>query len=244
MENESNIKINLTQNPDSNKKHRLLCASCRRKTNHTTQQSLRRGWETDDSHIAGYDDFLIVKCDGCETVQFCQISSCSEYYYSAENPQTGEMETYYSEKIDQYPAVNTSYEKPSTFHSMPSEIKDACAETYSALCGDLPKLGAAGTRLIIETLCLVNNIGNGNLKQKINALAKKGVITGSMRTMLHKVRLFGNDKLHTTATPKKVDLEQAWSAVCNLLRSVYGTKDTTAYFKAFSQDKVKPKADK
>ncbi len=62
--------------------------------------------------------------------------------------------------------------------------------------------------------------------------------------MLHKVRIFGNDKLHTTANPRKVDLENAWGAVCNLLRSVYGTKDTTTYFKAFSEDRVKPRPDK
>ncbi len=137
--------------------------------------------------------------------------------------------------------MNIAYEKPVIFKSMPQEIKDASKETYTALCNDLPKLGASGTRLIIETLCLTNKIENGNLKSKINKLVDKGVITETMAKMLHKVRLFGNDKLHTTSTPNNEDLVNAWEAVCNLLRSVYGTKDTNAYFKAFSEDKVQPK---
>ncbi len=89
MQNEPEPKISITKGSDDNKRHKLLCSKCKIKTNHTTIQSVIESWASPDNDIMGHDYFLVVSCNGCETLQFCQISSNSEDFDIIDDPKLG-----------------------------------------------------------------------------------------------------------------------------------------------------------
>jgi hypothetical protein len=233
---EDEVQVEFFDGSSDQEIRKLLCSRCRTKTNHTVKHSYRQKWSIGGAphyDIQGIDDFFIVQCNGCETIQFCKVSSNSEDISGTEDPITGEIETFYPETIEQYPAITTVYETPLAFVSMPAGVKVAYQETYSALANGLPKLSAIGIRLLVELICLSFGIAqNLTLFEKINKLNEQGVISEDMKKLLQKIRLFGNDGAHTDQLPSPADLSNAWGAINTLIRYVYGTKDTADYFGA------------
>src|SRR5947208_3269624 len=82
---------------------KLLCPRCRTKTNHTVKHSFREKWSIKEAGIAGFNDFFIVQCNGCDNVQFCKASSDSETFEEVENDEGQVTDIIYPETIEQYP---------------------------------------------------------------------------------------------------------------------------------------------
>jgi hypothetical protein len=61
-------------------------------------------------------------------------------------------------------------------------------------------------------------------------LYEKGIVTEPMKGLLHNVRLFGNENIHTTHTPKEFELIAAWQGVNVLAEAIYGTEDSNAHY--------------
>jgi hypothetical protein len=183
---------------------------------------------------------LVVECAGCESVHFCKLSSNSEDVDEVID-KGGISKVVFREKTEQFPEPDLAiFKKPQNFSSIAGSVRLAYEETYQALQNDMPKLAAAGARLVVESVCLAHKIKDGTLKQKIDRLKKEGHITQSMKIMLHNVRLFGNQHLHTTRSPDFFDLSAAWDAVNNLLIAIYGIKDSNKTFDFSSEIKNKP----
>jgi hypothetical protein len=220
-----NVKQTFTEDSLKGKGRKLICSYCRRQTNHKIEKSLLENWELVDDGMQGTISMLIVRCQGCDNLSFCKLSRDSETF-TAVRSDDGSTSFEYIESVEQFPKTNTRFRQTRNFHSMPKEIKDAYEETYQALTNQQPKLGAAGTRLVIEEVCLSHGIKIRNLEPKIDKLHEKGIVTESMRDLLHNVRLFGNENVHTLKTPSNYQLNIAWEAVNNLLQSIYGTADS------------------
>jgi hypothetical protein len=241
------VAVEFFDGSSDNEVRKLLCSRCRTKTNHTVKHSYRQKWMVGTApyiDIQGVDDFFIVQCNGCETIQFCKVSSNSEDISYVEDPTTGEVDTFYPDTIEQYPAITTVFESPIAFVSMPTGVKKAYQETYLALANNLPKLSAIGIRLLVELICLSFEVPqNLTLFDKINRLQELGIISEDMKKLLQKIRLFGNDGAHTDQLPTTTDLSNAWAAINTLIRYLYGTKDTADYFGA-KQKKSKSTGEK
>lgn len=209
---------------------KLLCLRCRRQTNHEVKHSFREKWHAPDIATAGTEDFFITQCKGCDYIQFCKVSSNSEDVEPVFNAKGEIIDVHYFDTTKQYPPFNDAYESPLMYVSIPSEIKEPYSETSEALAANLNKLSAIGIRLTLEMICKDNNVRGRTLELKIEGLRKADLISQDMESLLHKIRIFGNDGAHSSFNPSIMDLKHAWEALNTLLRYLYGTKDTKMYF--------------
>lgn len=90
--------------------------------------------------------------------------------------------------------------------TVPSKIWKVYRETLKALNDECYLLAAAGFRMIIEAVCLENNITAKSLESKINMLCKKNIITKRDRDRLHSIRFMGNDSVHLIKSPSEEEL--------------------------------------
>lgn len=80
--------------------------------------------------------------------------------------------------------------------NVPEDIAEDFAEAMRCLWIKSYKAAVAMCRRSVEAACHDLGATGGNLYQKIENLASKGVITDPMRRMAHRVRLTGNENLH------------------------------------------------
>jgi len=210
----------------------LKCAYCKHSTNHKVLKSVEDKWGSDFG-LTGNHNHLIVQCLGCDIISYCKESSDNETYDEAVD-ERGITILNYKVITDQYPTVNTAYQNPQPFSSMPKAVELVYHETYKALTHGLDKLSGSGIRQIVETVCIVNGIKRGLLSHKINELYSGGLVTEEMKDLLHNVRLFGNIQVHQIGSPEFLELTEAWGAVNTFLASLYGTHDANERFRSLN----------
>jgi hypothetical protein len=95
------------------------------------------------------------------------------------------------------------------------------SETRTALANDQPVLAGIGIRAIVETVCKDQSAAGNNLMEKIDDLARKGVVTPDGAKILHSLRFMGNDAAHEVKAHAEADLMTALDVVEYLLKGVY-----------------------
>jgi hypothetical protein len=80
--------------------------------------------------------------------------------------------------------------------SVPASIAADFSEALRCLWVGSPKAAVAMCRRSVEASCADLKAVGKNLKEKIDDLAKRGIITDPLRQMAHRVRLTANEKLH------------------------------------------------
>lgn len=78
-----------------------------------------------------------------------------------------------------------------------------------------------GLRALLETVCKEKNAQGSNLKDKIDNLVKRQILTPKSAEILHKIRTLGNKAAHEVKPHTKAELELGMDIIEHLLRDVY-----------------------
>lgn len=79
---------------------------------------------------------------------------------------------------------------------MPKDIASAASEAYSCFSINANRAAVLMARTAIEATAKDKQITDGNLYQKIDAMAEKNIITDQLAEEAHEIRLLGNDMAH------------------------------------------------
>jgi Domain of unknown function (DUF4145) len=214
------------------KQLKVLCQTCKNRTKHKVITSLNQVGSED----MGYDDvyhwesdYEIIQCLGCESISFRSENSNSEDVDYHDGP-------YIIEKI--YPKRNNETWNIKNFYNVPPNLTRIYRETIDCYNSDCLTLCGAGTRALVEGLCIENGILDGiieytkadgtketkksdNLQGKINGLSQQGKLTKQNADILHEHRFLGNNSIHELSMPSKEELSLAIEIIENVFDTLY-----------------------
>jgi len=208
--------INTKDDTNINKEYKLPCRKCDGKTFHKVLHSIHTD-EVTDYDIFIWQDFEIVRCQGCGEISFRSNSICSEdIHYDLV---TGEEKL--DENVEIYPNRIAGRKQVKDMYLLPKIVLKIYKETHAALCGKLNILAGIGVRALTESICKEKGANGRSLKQKIDDLAKNGILTKDNAETLHRTRLLGNKAAHGISPSTEEELDIAMDIVENLLKTVY-----------------------
>ena len=210
----------------------IICVRCG-VTRHTLRGTYEAYWEDKDDDISAGASYDLLECNGCQRGTL-RVSS-----WFSEEP--GEN----TEKF--WPPRNPSspLRKPREFENLEwgGPVDSVYRQTMTAFNNGLSTLAGAGIRLLIEGVCLDQNILKGrvytdkgklvrskktgeivlrnNLEGKINGLQMKGHISKTQGKVLHELRKLGNDAAHALDQPPLKLIEECINAIEHLLVQLY-----------------------
>lgn len=198
------------------RKAKVACAG---KCGAETQHSILADVAIKDTYgpVDFYCHYQVIQCDGCQVISFRKSAYCSEDYY-----QVGESEYEVDERVDLFPArVANSRGLGDDAAYLPEPIGRLYEETRSALINVSPVLTGIGLRALVESVCKEKSVNGANLKEKIDQLAKIGVLNSSQQKILHLIRALGNKAAHEVKPHSAEQLALAMDVVEHLLDGVY-----------------------
>jgi hypothetical protein len=136
--------------------------------------STARDFHDERHDISAQSTYQVVQCQGCDTVSFRVLSSCSEDY----DYETGEYcisETLYPERTGH--GELTQAVAMRQYHNLPDKIEDLYRETIGCFEHGFLALCAAGVRALVEGICLDKGVNGKNLEEKIEKLATNDILT-------------------------------------------------------------------
>ncbi|NQT26519.1 DUF4145 domain-containing protein [candidate division KSB1 bacterium] len=162
------------------------CPSCDKETRNKVLADVFEHMQYADALIDVWTNYKIVQCQGCLRVTFFEVSQCSEDIIYPKNgkPFYPETKTYYPNRIAGRPLLrNINY--------LPRGVNLIYKEAHNALCAQLPILTGLGIRAIVEAICKDKNMVGRNLQEKIDSLAKQGLVAIEGAKILHNLRYMG-----------------------------------------------------
>lgn len=197
-------------------KQKSYCPQCMFKTNHTKLHEEKIGAkEKNDYDIYWYRKFLMIKCDGCDNIQFK-----TEYHDENMFDYFNGREHYYTEDF-YYPHFTESHQIIDFYEMIPNKIQNVYVETVEAIKVRAYLLAGVGLRAVIEAVVLEQNINGRNLEEKINNLLINKFITERDANRLHSIRFLGNDAVHEMEIPSEKKIKIALKIVEQLLINLY-----------------------
>ena len=206
---------------DKKKNEKMLCPTCGVETNHEVVWASHRQIQDEETGYWEVTDFDLLQCLGCET------PILRKKYIFSEDLKLIEI----NGKLVEVPAI-TLWPKPSyrnlkikTVPNTPPTVNRIYRETIDAYNNELQTLCAVGIRAVIETVCKERGINKDDLKEDINELKDKGLITEDFANALHENRLLGNDAIHESILFGDFELQTAIELIESLMYTVYEAKN-------------------
>ncbi len=197
---------------------KCYCNSCNRDTNHVIKASENRN--SSDEDYWWHCTYSIVECCGCGELSFLTATvEEGEVEYN----ENGGIE--YPTRYKTYPYHKRFANPIKNLWPVPIKIGTIYRETINALNNECFLLAAAGFRVIVEAICLENNIEGKSLETKINNLCKRGIITKNDRDRLHSIRFMGNDSVHNIKKPDTRQISLVLDIIHNMLNGLYVLKE-------------------
>lgn len=194
-------------------KIKCYCASCDRETNHTVIHQEKE--RSNDEDFWWESTYSIVRCDGCDGLQFYKEDIDESDYAYDEYGEINPVPRRYT-----YPQ-RAMVVRPISGWGMPASIRSLYKETMDCLNSGNLQLAAAGFRAIIETICREENIKGQSLETMINNLSKSHIITAKDRDHLHAIRFMGNDSIHGIKTYGQTEVRIVAHIVNAVITSLY-----------------------
>lgn len=221
MVNACAVEIKVKEIEDS--KVYLKCPTCERENQRgEILASVVTNGDEDCGHgnsISWSVRYETVKCCGCETVFFREISSNSEDV-DHDYDENGHTISWYNETITLYPEPKKERNTIRDFHLLPKNIQNIYKETVVSLEAGQLILTGIGIRAILETICKDKGT-KGKLVSQIGQLHTKGVLSKNGADLLHKLRILGNASAHDIKPHGTLQLSLALDVLDNLLLNVY-----------------------
>ncbi|MEM5341600.1 DUF4145 domain-containing protein [Paraburkholderia azotifigens] len=188
------------------------CSSCDRDTKHTVLHSKSES----ESEYRVETSYQIVECCGCGNVSFRRVVEDFEQGYQDE-----EGEWVHPADIVIYPGFLKGHKGLTDIHVVPVTIRSVYEQTLLAISHASSILAGIGLRAIIEAICNERKVTGRNLENRIDRLAKDGLISVREAERLHAIRFVGNDAAHEIHSPRSQQLLVALRIVENLITNVY-----------------------
>lgn len=200
--------------------HKFLCKECCKETRHiivasylqVVSESVLGGKHSVDWSVQNQ----IVQCQGCESVSFRVVSTCSEEW--DHDPETGEA--YLNESVKFYPGRTQGIRRLDSF-LLPHPVQVIYEETILAIENEQNVLAGIGVRALVETVCKHNEVTGNDLYQKINSLRDKAIVTPKGAETLHRIRVLGNEAAHEVKSHNKQQLTLALEIIEHMLDGTY-----------------------
>lgn len=197
------------------KTRKVACSKCNRKTNHKVLTSVEYYWDA-SGDIQGYDYYETISCLGCDEISFRLASTNSD---DIDMDEDGKY--FNSETEELFPQRLIGRSLLSDLHLLPLKIRQIYRETHSALSSGLKILAGVGIGALIESICIEEQTKGFNLKERIEDLVKKGVLTQKSADILHETRFLRNRSAHEIEAATDTELSVAFDIMENLLQTVY-----------------------
>jgi hypothetical protein len=187
------------------------CPACKQTTWHEVLAEIQS--VEDDPPWWSSELYQVVRCCGCEYHSFRST------YEDLASDSKGEppLEMLFPPR-DQQRALLKGWTR------LPVSVARVYQETNTAVSGAQPVLAAVGIRALVEAVCRHRRARGRNLKQRIDNLVTRGVITKAQARVLHKTRFLGNKAAHETVPADDRVLGLAMQIAEHMLTSVYMLK--------------------
>lgn len=198
------------------------CNSCNRATQHTVlyKSEFRSDEDVGEGYmVTSWDDYEVLQCRGCDTVQFKHESSFSE-----------------DTEPDGRPVVTTKIYPPRISRSKPawfgningpfwvgdSEIEQLLEEIYVALHSKSLRLAAMGIRALLEFIMIDKTGDHGSIGENIKHFFEGGYVARvDQSTFKDKLIEAGHAAMHRNYKPKPEDLDTLLDLTESLIASIY-----------------------
>lgn len=194
----------------------IPCSRCATRTHHALLHRVETTDADEYYEVWVNDEFQLVQCNGCKSISFRHLHVCSEDMYCNRD---GELEYDVSQEL--YPRRAIGRQGLKDVYLLPASVRRIYAETHQALLNDSPVLVGIGIRAIVETVCNESAAQGKDLKQRIDDLVVKKLLTPSGAEVLHELRTLGNKAAHEVKPHSSEQLALAMDAVEHLLEGAY-----------------------
>lgn len=172
------------------------CRECKRGTKHTLIGSRNVPSPTEDYHCE--TKYLLIECNGCETISFRKEFHDYEEYY-----QIGPDEYEHPINVEIFPHYINDHMHIESLSDVPDIVSSIYEESLLTIQEGAFTLAGLGLRATIEAICNDKEIKGKNLQVRINTMYKSGLISKSDADRLHAIRFMGNDAAHEIKKAKK-----------------------------------------
>ncbi len=219
MAKEDEEKLEL--NKSAGVEHTIPCSRCTVQTAHRVLVSADiSGTVFPPVDIDYWEQYQIVQCQGCKSISFrkdTQNTDDLDYIMNVD----GTVENDIAHHVEIYPSRIAGRQQIDRYWLIPAGVSRIYKETHGALSNKFPILSGIGIRALIEAVCKEKNATGNNLKERIDDLVLKGVLTQAGADILHQLRDLGNEAAHDIKPQEDDSLELALDVIENLLQSVY-----------------------
>lgn len=193
------------------------CRRCRHITKHEViHEHTEQGEVPDDIALNWTHEYQTVRCLGCGTVAFRMATGTNE---NVAEVRQGEWE--YVPDVEIFPTPNLGRAALESSHLLPTKVERIYSETLACLNASNPVLSGIGIRAIVETVCKDQGAFGRDLYQKINDLKDRRGLADAGATILHNLRVLGNNAAHEVAPHSVEELTLAIEVIDHLLLGVY-----------------------
>ena len=173
--------------------------------------------------VNGSDTYELLKCCGCENIQFRHTSWFSE---NCEPDGTPEVivecyppHTFRKEPVWLY-TVKTSDD--SFFVTELSEpITNLFKEVYIALQNSAPQLAVLGIRALLEAVMIDKVDDNGDFTKNLEAFEKGGFISAKQKEVIKPIIEVGHAAMHRGYKPQVDEVAQIMDVTENIIETIY-----------------------
>jgi hypothetical protein len=205
------------------------CNRCNGKRKHDVlyQDKINYSEKIDEKYsIGGSDSYEVLKCCGCESVQFRHKSWFSENV----DPETGEPKVvvrcyppplFRKEPEWLYAIAVSDKEVFYTALALDEKIIKLFTEIYIALQNDAPQLAVLGIRALLESI-MIDKIGDkGSFEDNIEAFEKEGYISPKQKDVLKPIIEAGHAAMHRGYRPKRIEVARIMDVTENIIETIY-----------------------
>jgi Domain of unknown function (DUF4145) len=198
------------------------CNNCKDKTNHSVMYSKKviHTYKEDNALNKSQktvEDNMVVQCKGCNQISFLLRRSGSFLYYGDDKIKYHDWnypEIDYDEGDYRFLERDEKKYLPKKMTRLYEEVEHAFENEDNILAG-------VGLRMLVESICLEQNITGANLKVKIEKIHHHGLISKNAIPILDTLREIGNISAHEIKSFSLSKLEYALDILNNVLKSIY-----------------------
>lgn len=203
------------------------CNNCTGKRQHEILFHKKNTWSeqvSKDIVIDGADTYELLKCCGCNNVQFRHSNWCSEDYDLATGKTIIHVKYYPPPTFREKPKwLYTNYlsEHEIFIPELKENIEHLINEIYIALQNNAPQLALMGIRALLESIMLDNVDDKGNFKDNIKEFERAGYISSKQKDVLEPVLEAGHAAMHRGYKPDPHEVASLMDITESIIETIY-----------------------
>ncbi|MCW3074621.1 MAG: hypothetical protein JWP69_1690 [Flaviaesturariibacter sp.] len=199
------------------------CNHCLRETNHliifckrNLDLKVNEDEMKSDIDTSVKEDFLTLQCKGCDNLSFL-LRNSGEVFNEADGTVGFYDINYPSSKwTSEFNLLSDDEQR-----QLPRLLADLYEQLEIAFDNDANTLAGVGLRMMVEAICMEQEIKGNNLKTKIEGLLERGLISKNEMPILDKLREIGNFSAHQIIGFSIDKLTYALEIINHVLKSIY-----------------------